>query len=116
MEPGVLDEYAGKKNVLLLHPVDRKTPAVIAADLQVPAEGEPKLSLEVTSDKKGDFLLKVFVQDKLAKEQVIDGHGKWGAIQIDLSEFRGKKVPVRIENHANGWEFEAAYLGQVTVK
>lgn len=116
MEPGVLDEYAGKKNVLLLHPVDRKTPAVIAADLQVPAEGEPKLSLEVTSDKKGDFLLKVFVQDKLAKEQVIDGHGKWDAIQIDLSEFRGKKVPVRIENHANGWEFEAAYLGQVTVK
>jgi len=89
---------------------------VIAADLAVPATGNPSLSFDVASDTRGDFVLKVFVQDQLAKEAPIANHGKWETITVDMTPYAGKTVPVRIENHANGWEFEAAYLDQVRLK
>ena len=116
MNPGFRDEAYGRKDILVLHPVSKDKPAVIAADLKVPDKGDPKLLINVTSDKKGDFVLKVFVKDTLAKEMVIDGHGKWTEVDIDMKLYKGETVPVRIENHANGWEFEAAYLGVVEVK
>jgi hypothetical protein len=116
MDPGVRGAKYGRKNVLALHPVDREKPAVITADLAVPATAHPQLSMEVTSDRKGDFVLKVFVADKLAKEALINSHGEWTTLDVDLAPYAGKTVSARIENHANGWEYEAAYLGRVEVK
>lgn len=116
MDPGVTRKQYGEKNVLVLHPVTRKEPAVITADIAVPAEGSPSLRFKTTSNEKGDYLLKVFVADESVSELVVNGHGKWQPINIDLKPYAGKTVPVRIENHANGWEFEAAYLTRITIK
>jgi hypothetical protein len=33
-----------------------------------------------------------------------------------MSEYAGKKVTVRVENHATDWAFEAAYIARVEVK
>lgn len=116
MQPGLRDEMYGRKDVLLIHPVNKEEPAVIAADLKVPAEGNPKLSIEVASDRQGDFALKVLVVDKLVKEELIDTHGEWKTVEIDMEPYSGKTVNVRIENCANGWQNEAAYLGRIVLK
>ncbi len=115
MEPGIHKKFK-RDNVLVIHPVNREKPAIIAADLTVPATGKSVLAIDVTSDPKGDFVLKVFVGDSCVKEETIASHGKWQTDNVDLSEYAGKTIPVRIENHANGWEFEAAYLSTVQVK
>jgi hypothetical protein len=115
MNPGVSEKEYGEKDVLVLHPVTRQEPAVIAADIAVPADGNPELRFKATSNEKGDYLLKVIVADKPAAELVVNGHGKWQPVKVDLKPYAGKTVPVRIENHANGWEFEAAYLSKVTI-
>jgi len=116
MDPGIRRKEYGRTNVLVLHPVDREKPAVITADLPVPATGHPQLSVVVTSDRKGDFLLKVFVQDKPVKETVVNGHGEWATITVDMAPYAGKTVPARIEDHATGWEYEAAYLASVEIR
>ncbi|HPC15895.1 MAG TPA: ADP-ribosylglycohydrolase family protein [Candidatus Hydrogenedentes bacterium] len=114
MQPGIHRKFQ-RDNVLLLHPVNRETPAVITAELAVPSAKKPVLEMEVTSDPKGDFVLKVFVNDSLAVEKRIASHGKWQTVTVDLSKYAGQTVPVRIENHANGWEFEAAYVSTVRI-
>jgi len=116
MSPGLREEQYGRKGVLLIHPVDRDSPAVLAAELSVPDTPHPTLALEVASDRRGDFLLKVYVQDDLVEETVVDTHGKWTTIEIDMTPYAGKTVPVRIENHADDWAWEAAYLDRVGLK
>lgn len=113
MEPGVRPHQYGRENVLLIHPVSEKKPAVLAAKLAVPATSHPTLKIDVASDERGDFVLKVFVDDKPAKETVVNTKGRWTTVDVDLTPYAGKSVPVRIENHANGWSYEAAYLGKV---
>ena len=116
MEPGVRDRQYGRENVLLIHPVDRENPAVIAAALSVPKTRKPRLVIDVAADRRGDFLLKVFLNDGIAHESVVDTKGKWTAVAVDLKPFAGQTVDVRIENHANGWAFEGAYLDRVVVE
>ncbi len=116
MEPGVRDTQYHRENVLLIHPVDRENPAVIAAALSVPKTRKPQLAIDITSDRRGDFLLKVLLNDDVAHESVVDSRGEWTTITVGLKPFAGQTVNVRIENHANGWKSEAAYIDQVIVK
>ncbi len=116
MGPGLMEEKSGTKNVLLIHPVSEQEPAVLAATLNVPGDGAPKLTLDVASDERGDFLLKVLVHGEVAHESVIDTHGAWTTVSVDLAKYAGQTVEVAIENHANGWSFEAAYLGTVNIQ
>ena len=106
----------GREKVLKLHPVGKERPAVMVAELKVPAQGQPKLHIDVASHEQGDFVLKVFVADKLAKEAVINTKGKWAAEVIDLAVHAGKTVPVRIEAHSNDWHWEAAFFGKVEIR
>jgi len=116
MSPGLREEQFGRKSVLLIHPVDRERPAVLAAHLGVPDDPHPMLAIEVASDRRGDFLLKVFVRDDLVEETVVDTRGRWITIEIDLKPYAGMTVPVRIENHANDWSWEAAHLDAVSLR
>jgi hypothetical protein len=116
MNPGFSPERYGRQKVLVLHPVSEEKAAVIVADLEVPAAGTPKLMIDVASHRKGDFLLKVLVNGSLAKETVVNTKGKWITESIDLSAHAGKTVHIRIENHADDWSFEAAYLDKIEIK
>ena len=89
---------------------------MLAAKLNVPATESPKLLLDVASDERGDFLLKVVVDGTVAHESVINTGGAWTTVSVDLAKHAGKSVDVAIENHANGWVFEAAYLDVVRVQ
>jgi hypothetical protein len=117
MDPGVLSEELGRKNVLLLHPVSQEKPAVIESKMKVPASTDPQLYIDVASDRGGDFLLKVFVNDQLALEKIIDTKGKWITEAIPMAAYPGKTATVRIENGlGNEWGNEAAYLNKVEIR
>jgi hypothetical protein len=115
MDPGFAPERFGRRKVLVIHPVSQDKPAVLTADLEVPPAGR-KLQIDVASHPKGNFLLKVFVNNKLVKETPVNTKGKWTIEWVDVADHAGKTVHVRIENHANDWSFEAAYLDKIEIK
>jgi ADP-ribosylglycohydrolase len=115
MQPGMRSRWYGRERVLALHPVSETEPAVIEADLAIPKNAK-RLVINVASDKKGDFLLKVALDGNVASEKTIDTKGDWTRVEADVRGYRGKTIPVRIENCANGWMCEAAYLDAVGVE
>lgn len=113
--PVKLGEYYGKTNVLLLHPFpDKKTPASFEQKMKIE---KTKLRLKVAADDRGDWLLKVSVNGQVVKEAVVD-HEKprWKDITIDLAKWKGQEVTIRLEVHANGWSYEFAYWGGITLE
>lgn len=116
MEPGVRPEQYGRKSVLVIHPVNKETAAVLTATLDVPQKDKVTMVMDIASDERGDFLLKVFVADAVVTEEVIDTKGKWKTISVDLSAYAGKSVEVRLENHPTGWSWEAAYIDEIRVE
>jgi hypothetical protein len=115
MDPGIRNNWGGVDKVLVLHPVSQEEPAVIEAILDVPANAK-ELVTKVASDRRGDFLLRVIVDGELALESLIDSHGEWREVAVELAPYAGKAVPVRIENVANNWQFEAAYIASIEVR
>ncbi len=115
MQPGMRNRWYGRDHVLALHPVGETEPAVIEAELSIPKNAK-RLFVDVASDKKGDFVLKLILDGKVASKKTIDTKGKWMRVEADLRSYRGKTIPVRIENCANGWMCEAAYLDAVGVE
>jgi len=113
--PVKLGEYYGKTNVLLMHPFpDKKTPASFERQMKVE---KTKLRLKVAADDRGDWLLKAVVNGQEVKKAVVD-HEKprWKDIEVDLSKFVGQEVTLRLEVHANGWAYEFAYWGGITLE
>ncbi len=115
MEPGVRSEEFGKTNVLLIHPVDKETPAVLETNVMVPP-GTPKLSIEAASHPQGNYLLRVVIDEKTVQESTIDTKGTWTTLEVDMAPWAGKTVTLRLENVATGWANEAAYLGEVNIR
>ncbi|HQH53775.1 MAG TPA: ADP-ribosylglycohydrolase family protein [Candidatus Hydrogenedentes bacterium] len=112
MEPGIRRGWHGRDSVLVLHPVSKEEPAAIEAVLDVPASAK-QLVLLVASDKRGDFVLRVSLNGEPAHESVIDTKGEWREIGVDLAPHAGKTVRARVENAANDWSFEAAYIASI---
>lgn len=115
--PVKLGEYYGKTNVLLIHPFpDKKTPASYERKMKVETS-KTKLKLQVAADDRGDWIFKAIVNGQEVKEVVVD-HEKprWKNIEVDLSKWEGQEVIVRLESHANGWAYEFAYWGGITLE
>jgi hypothetical protein len=120
MEPGLRDEEYGRKNVLVIHPVSKDKPAVIAMPVAIPDTEHPQFKIDVASykngDVEGDYVLRISVNKKKAFEETIATKGQWKTITLDLTPYRGKTVPIKIENHANGWSYEGAFLCRPEIK
>ncbi len=115
--PKKLVEFAGRKNVLLTHPASRTAPAMIERTLAVPRGQRTTLSLFVAADDRGDWELRASAEGKELKRQIIDKSGeRWKRVEIDLTPFAGKTIPVRLENAANDWNFEFGYWSDVEVR
>lgn len=113
--PVKLAEYHGKTNVLLMHPFpDKKTPASFERQLKLE---KTKLKFSVAADDRGDWIVKAVVNGQVVKEVVVD-HEKprWKDIEVDLSKWKGQEATVRLEVHANGWAYEFAYWGGITLE
>ena len=116
MEPGLRSEAFGREGVLVLHPVDEGHPAALIGSFAIPGGGGPRLIVETASDKRGDYLLRVFINEELKLERIINTGGEWTTATVDLMPYTGKTIDVRVENVANGWSFEAAYLARIDVE
>ena len=116
MDPGLRGEYLGRKTVFLTHPLNQEVGCSLSRTVQVPAQGKTSLRLLVASDKRGDFLLIVKADGKQVLEQTIDPKSEWASIEVDLTPYAGKTIPVEIVNQPNGWSWEAAYWAKVAIE
>jgi len=108
--PAKLPEYHGKHNVLVTHPFDQNKPATIERVIDLSPDKTTTLTFDVASHDKGDWELRVYAGDKLLKRELIGHDGaRWHNISIDLTPFARSKLPLRLENRANDWNWEFAY-------
>jgi len=118
MNPGRREQYRGRENVLVTHPLNRDAPCVLSRSVEVPVE-RGILRLVVTHDQRGDWTLvvradgKPLLKQKIAPASVTDG---WATVEIDLGPWAGKSVDLQLLNQADGWTYEAGYWAELSWK
>jgi hypothetical protein len=116
MNPGLLAEWAGKKNVLMTHPLDRNMGCVLSKKVKIPAGQKTKLQLVAGHHPQGDWTLLVKADGKellstsVGKETAENG---WMQIDVDLSDYAGKEIKLELVNKASDWKFEAGYWAKI---
>ncbi|HEV7225104.1 MAG TPA: PVC-type heme-binding CxxCH protein, partial [Pirellulales bacterium] len=114
----ILAEHFGRPGVLRTHPVERGKPCVLRTTIDVPADKQTRLLLDVSHDPQGDWRLVVKADGKPLHQSLVaakttqDG---WAEFAIDLSSFAGKKVELELLNQANGWSWEFGYWGRIEI-
>jgi hypothetical protein len=116
MDPGIREEYQGKKSVLMTHPQDPQTGAVLTNNAAIPAGKKTRLHIVVGHHPGGDFDLVVRVNDKemlrrpVGKTTAVDG---WLTVDQDLTDYAGQNVKLELVNQPTGWSWEAAYWAEI---
>ena len=116
MNPGFYEEINGRKNVLLTHPLSQTTACVLSKEVEIPAGKKTKLSLIVGHHPDGDWTLIVKADGKeLFKAPVGKETAKdlWTLVEVDLSQYAGKKAKLELLNEASEWKFEAGYWAKI---
>ncbi|HOE10196.1 MAG TPA: ADP-ribosylglycohydrolase family protein [bacterium] len=121
MNPGLRKLYMGREKVLVTHPLNRETPAVLKRTVTIPKDSRARLRLVVTHHieaPESDWQLRVIVNGELIGTERIAGQKEqspWKTLEYDLKPYAGKKVTIRLENAANDWKYEAAYWAMAEV-
>ena len=120
MDPGLRDEWGGKKNVLMTHPLERDVGCALSKKIAVPAGKKTVLHIVVANDPRGDFDLIVKADGKELLKKTIkvnteDAPNQWLTEDVDLSPMAGKEVNVEIINQPTEWSWEAAYFAEIKV-
>ena len=116
MNPGFYEELNGRKNVLMTHPLSQTTACVLSKEVEIPAGKKTKLSLTVGHHPEGDWTLIVKADGKelfkvpIGKETTKD---LWTFVEVDLSQYAGKKAKLELLNQASDWKFEAGYWAKI---
>jgi len=121
MEPGMREEFAGRKNVLLTHPLDRETGCVLSRKVNLPANQQTLLRIIVARDTRGDFDLIVrangveLLRKPVSKETTTSD--PWLVEDIELSKFAGRNnLKVEVINQPSGWSYEGAYWAELAIE
>ncbi len=115
----LLENHAGRKNVLRTHPVDPQTPCSLRGQVEAPQGKKTGLVIQATHDSRGDWKLIVKGNGRVLREELVgpksapDG---WLEVAVDLTEFAGQSVELEIQNAANDWNFEFGYWGKIEVR
>ncbi|MBE0534344.1 MAG: ADP-ribosylglycohydrolase family protein [Phycisphaerae bacterium] len=118
MGPGLRDEHAGRKNVLMTHPLNRTVPCVLSKTAAVPAGKKTKLSFWAGHHPGGDWDLIVKANgDELFKGAIGEKTAKnnWTFVEVDLSKYAGKEVKIELFNKATEWAWEAGYWDAIQI-
>ena len=120
MNPGKRDEYRGKKDIVMTHPLNREVPCTLGLITDIPANKKTVLKAVVSNHPKYDWELVFRVSGSAQKTVTVDEEltkGGWTEVVFDLTPFAGSKnVQIELENKANGWSFEAGYWASLTVE
>jgi hypothetical protein len=118
MDPGLRQEEMGKNNVLVTHPLDRRTGCQLSRQVKLPAGKKTMLRLTVGHHPEGDWDLivaaggKEIARKAVSKETAPDG---WMQTEVDLSDFAGKDVKLELINQPTGWKNEAGYWAEISL-
>lgn len=118
MDPGLRANWAGKKNVLMTHPLDEDTGCVLSKKVKLPRGQKSMLRLVVGHHPNGDWELIVKADGKeilskiVGEETANDG---WLEVEVGLSNYAGKEILLELINQPNGWAFEAAYWAKIEI-
>lgn len=119
MDPGLRTEWAGRKNVLVTHPLEPGTGCVLSRALEVPAGRKTKLHLVVGHDPQGNFDLLVRADGRELLRRAVSAQtatDHWLAADLDLSAFAGKEIKLELVNQPSGWSYEAAYWAEIALR
>ena len=118
MDPGLRDEALGRNNVLVTHPLDRRTGCQLSREVKLPGGKKTALRLTIGYHPEGDWALIVAVDGKqitrklVGKETAPDG---WMQTEIDLSDFAGRTIKLELINQPTGWSNEAGYWAEIAL-
>ena len=115
--PKKLRDFAGRKNVLQLHPFpDHKTPAQLTRKFAVPREGQPTLHVDAAAKEGFDWDVALLVNGREVLRQPIQTVAKpWIHLQLDLSPWRGQTIDLQLQNHPSGWSWEFSYWSDLHI-
>ena len=121
MSPGFRESLRGRNNVLVTHPVDRRAPAVLTTNVDIPAGKKTTLRLVVGHHESGDWDLVIRVNGSPQKtvdiSKTLTNNTGWTEVTFDLTPFAGdKNVKIDLENKASGWAWEAGYWAEIEIK
>jgi len=117
--PGLRASWAGRKNVLVTHPLDRSTGSVLSRKIAIPSGKRAVLHMVVGHDHRGDWTFIARVDKKELLRKPIGKAGSkngWMTIDLDLSPYAGKSVKIELVNQPSGWSFETAFWGEIALK
>jgi len=113
---GLIPNYGDRNSVWITHPLDRKTPAKLEREVDIPSGKKTTLSFWIAPHPQGDFELRVYVDNKeVVKEPIGPPGSGWREKKIDLSLNAGKRVALRLENVPTEWNFEFAFWSDLTI-
>jgi len=108
MNPGLRAEWGGRKKVLVTHPLSETVPCLLTKMVRVPSGKKTTLTLEVGHHPDGDWVLVVRTEtEKLASEVISEktcGGGTWKKVTVDLSDYAGQTIRLKLANRANDWK------------
>ncbi len=119
MAPGLRDEWRGKKNVLLTHPLNQSTGCVVWRQASIPAGRKTSLRLVVGHHPQGNWTLivkangKPLLERSIGRDTARDG---WLEATVDLTPYAGKSVKLELVNQPSGWTWEAAYWARIAME
>jgi hypothetical protein len=116
MDPGLREQELGRDNVLVTHPLDRSTGCQLFREVTLPSGKRSVLHLTVGHHRQGDWLLVVAADGKEILRKAVDKQTApdgWTDIEVDLSDFAGRKTKLELINQATGWTFEAGYWARI---
>jgi putative membrane-bound dehydrogenase-like protein len=115
--PAKFPEFAGRRNVLMTHPVDARTPAAIVRAVNLPRGGRPELRFAVAAHERGDWELRVAIEGEVVHSQAVTHDGpRWRDVRIDLAPYAGRRIVVRLENAASDWAWEFGYWADLRLE
>jgi len=119
MEPGLLAEFRGRKDVFETHPLNRETGCVLSRTVAVAAGKKTVLRLVAGHHPDGDWTLivraggKQLLKQSIGSETATNG---WAEIEVDLSDSAGKSIELEVVNQPSGWKWEAAYWAEIALE
>ena len=100
------------------HPKNKHIPCEIYRDLEVPTGKKTSLKVKASYHAHGDWQIRVKADGKIIHDQIVGNSAvksQWLELDLDLSSYAGKKIPIVIENKANDWRNEFGYWGAIEV-
>jgi len=119
MDPGKRDEYRGKRDIIMTHPLNRDVPCTLERRMDIPASGVTVLKAVVSNHPGYDWELVIRINGTVQRVVVIDDaftNRGWAEVQFDLKPFAGSNVLIELDNKANGWAFEAGYWAELSIE